>query len=37
MAEPTGGQRRLILGLFAFAFLVFVGGVVVVAFLAGVI
>jgi hypothetical protein len=37
MAEPTGGQRRLIFGLFVFAFLVFVAGVVVVAFLAGVI
>ncbi|ADQ67347.1 hypothetical protein C499_07855 [Halogeometricum borinquense DSM 11551] len=37
MAEPTAGQRRLILGLFAFAFLVFVTGIVVIAYLSGVI
>lgn len=37
MADPTAGQRRLIFGLFVFAFLVFVGGIVVVAFLSGVI
>jgi hypothetical protein len=35
MAEATSGQRRLLAGLFAFAALIFVGGIVVVAFLAG--
>ena len=35
MADPTSGQRRLIFGLFVVAFLVFVIGFVVVAFLSG--
>jgi hypothetical protein len=35
MAEPTSGQRRLLYGLFLFAFLVFVLGIVVVLFLSG--
>jgi len=35
MAEPTPKQRRLMAGLFVFAALVFAGGIVVVAFLAG--
>jgi hypothetical protein len=34
MSEPTPAQRRLPVGLFAFAALVFVVGIVVVAFLA---
>ncbi len=37
MAEPTPEQRRLLAGLFVFAVLVFVVGIVVVAFLAGAI
>jgi hypothetical protein len=37
MADPTPEQRRLLTGLFVFAGLVFVGGIVVVAFLAGAI
>lgn len=37
MAEPTPAQRRLLTGLFVFAAVVFVVGIVVVAFLAGVI
>ncbi len=35
MAQPTPKQRRLMAGLFVFAALVFVGGIAVVAFLAG--
>jgi hypothetical protein len=35
MAEPTRGQRRLLVGLFVFAFLVFVVGIVAVLFLSG--
>lgn len=35
MAEPTTGQRRLLYGLFVFAFLVFVFGVAAIVFLAG--
>lgn len=35
MAEPTPGQRRLLAGLFVFAAIIFVAGIVVVAFLAG--
>ena len=37
MAEATPKQRRLLTGLFVFAAAVFVGGIVVVALLAGVI
>jgi hypothetical protein len=37
MAEATPRQRRLLAGLFVFATAVFVGGIVVVAWLAGVI
>jgi hypothetical protein len=37
MADPTATQRRLLTGLFVFAAAVFVGGIVVVALLAGVI
>lgn len=37
MAEPTPQQRRLLAGLFVFAGVVFVVGIVVVAFLAGVL
>jgi len=37
MAEPTPTQRRLLAGLFVFAAAVFVGGIVVVAWLAGAI
>lgn len=37
MADPTSGQRRFILGLFVVAFLVFVTGFVVIAFLSGAI
>ena len=37
MAEPTTGQRRLLIGLFVFAAVVFVVGIVVVGWLAGVI
>lgn len=37
MGEPTPAQRRLLTGLFVFAAAVFVGGIVVVALLAGVI
>jgi hypothetical protein len=35
MADPTAGQRRLLVGLFVFAFLVFVVGIVAVLFLSG--
>ncbi|SDQ42995.1 hypothetical protein SAMN05216278_1485 [Halopelagius longus] len=35
MAEPTTGQRRLLYGLFVFAFVVFVLGVVAILFLSG--
>jgi hypothetical protein len=37
MAKPTPGQRRLLTGLFVFAAAVFVAGIVVVAYLSGVI
>ena len=37
MAEPTPEQRRLVAVLFVFAALVFVVGMVVVAYLAGAI
>lgn len=37
MAEPTPTQRRLLVGLFVFAAAVFVVGIVVVAWVAGVI
>lgn len=35
MAEPTAGQRRLLYGLFVFAFLVFVFGVLAILVLSG--
>jgi len=35
MAEPTSRQRRLLVGLFAFAALVFVVGIVAISVLAG--
>lgn len=35
MAEPTAGQRRLLYGLFVFAFLVFVVGVLAILVLSG--
>ncbi len=35
MAQATSKQRRLLAGLFVFAAAVFVGGIVVVAWLAG--
>lgn len=37
MAAPTAGQRRLLIGLFASAAVVFVVGIVVVGWIAGVI
>jgi hypothetical protein len=37
MPQSTSEQRRLMAGLFAFAAVVFVAGIVVVAFLAGVL
>ncbi|SMP21257.1 hypothetical protein SAMN06265347_10862 [Halobellus salinus] len=37
MAEPSPKQRRLLTGLFVFAAAVFVGGIVVVAFVSGVL
>jgi len=37
MPEPTTGQRRLLAGLFVFAAVVFVVGIVVVGWIAGVI
>ena len=37
MADPTSGQRRLLTGLFVFAAAVFLGGIVVVALLSGVL
>jgi hypothetical protein len=37
MAEPTTGQRRLLIGLFVFAAVVFVVGIVVIGWVAGVI
>jgi len=37
MAEATPKQRRLLVGLFVFAAVVFVAGIVVVAWLAGVV
>jgi hypothetical protein len=35
MAEPTPGQRRLLYGLFLFAVLVFLVGVVAIVVLSG--
>jgi hypothetical protein len=35
MAQPTSGQRRLMFGLFAFAILMTVLGIVVIWFLSG--
>jgi hypothetical protein len=37
MADPSPKQRRLLAGLFVFAAVVFVGGIAVVAWLAGVV
>ena len=37
MAEPTTGQRRLLIGLFVFAAVVFVVGIVVIGWIAGVV
>ena len=37
MADPTSGQRRLLTGLFVFAAAVFLGGIVVVALVSGVL
>jgi hypothetical protein len=37
MAEPTPKQRQLLVGLFVLAAVVFVGGIIVVAWLAGTI
>ena len=35
MADPTPTQQRLLIGLFIFAILIFLGGLVVIAYLAG--
>ncbi|ERG96948.1 MAG: hypothetical protein J07HQW2_03432 [Haloquadratum walsbyi J07HQW2] len=35
MADPTPAQRRLLVGLFMFAIFIFIGGLLVIAYLAG--
>jgi hypothetical protein len=37
MPNATSGQRRLMIGLFAFAAVLFVGGIVVIGWVAGVL